>query len=167
MTTTVKLDHSRHTTHFEVSSADFAHHILDRENGRRVYVSSDGKNGADAGLFPSEALALAQALIEHAGYDVKLSIPSPEATPATLHGEDDEDDRAGWNTDALFAAIEYERTAEFSYEKAGSVIERRVLKPESINTTRAGKLVVVGEDQQRDETRVFRLDRIVGYVTVR
>ena len=90
-------------------------------------------------------------------------------TPATVFGETEQDERAGWNQDAIAAAIEYQRTARFSYEKQsgpGGIIERRTLAPTEICYTLDGAPFVVGYDTDREDVRAFRLDRIVGYVEV-
>lgn len=123
--------------------------------------------GTDSEPFsPEEAKAFAIALLEAAGYE---PVEEPALTPATLFGAADADERAGWNLDALTAAIEYNRQARFSYEKAsgpGGIIERRVLAPSELLHTRSGEPFVVGYDPEREDVRAFRLDRIVGYVEV-
>lgn len=121
---------------------------------------------AFANLNPQAAFEAGTAILRLSGQSATLA----EATPATLHGKDPEDERQAWNLDALTIAVEHGNAVEFSYQKEtgpGGIIERRHLHPERIDSTRAGKLVVQGEDEDRDETRVFRLDRIVGRVEVK
>lgn len=108
-----------------------------------------------------KAVQIAEDILRLTGREV------PAATPATLHGKDAEDERLGWNIDALTAAAEYGRTVTFSYDKGSGVLETRTIIPERLDTTRAGKQIVQGEDTDRDDTRVFRLDRIAGHVSVR
>jgi predicted DNA-binding transcriptional regulator YafY len=134
-----------------------------------IKVTEDTEE-AFVNLNPQAAFKLATGILRLAGHQVLPPRASKEATPATLHGADAEDERQGWNIDALTMAAEYGHAVEFSYQKEsgpGGVIERRHLRPERIDSTLAGKLIVQGEDEDRDETRVFRLDRIVGRVEVK
>lgn len=111
-----------------------------------------------------DALHIAQEITRAAGYEVEVVWPE-EATPATLHGEDE---RAGWNIDALTAAAEYGREAEFTYQKPDDdVLTHRRLEVDHLDATKAGEIIVVGYDKTKADVRVFRVDRIVGFVTVR
>lgn len=89
-----------------------------------------------------------------------LTLPSifTEPTP--------DEKRTGWNIDLLNLAAEYERPVTFKYQKDGAEdFVVRTLIPQEILTTRSGNLAVVGEDEDRDEIRSFRIDRIVGFVS--
>lgn len=73
------------------------------------------------------------------------------------------------NRDLIAVAIAHERPIRFRYAKGadGAVIELRTLKPEQI--TEAGKdkhEVVQGWDSDRDDFRMYRLDRIKGKVSI-
>jgi len=88
--------------------------------------------------------------------DVEESLPS--FTPS---GE-------SFNADAIALAIAYDREISFQYQKAsgpGGVIERRTLAPSSLMEVKDHQLVV-GFDMDRESPRAYRLDRILGSVTV-
>lgn len=153
---------SIHDTHYDVDGDKIVVESSYREDAD-VWIEIPDRQGV--ALTRDVAADLVISIAQAAG----MNLPQRTASPAELHGATENDEREGWNLDALTAAVEYGRVAEFSYEKEQSprTIERRVLKPERIFTTAAGKLCVIGEDQERDDTRVFRIDRIVGHVTVR
>lgn len=93
------------------------------------------------------------------------------ADPTTLFGSDPEEERLSWNQSALELAGDFGRTVQFTYQKAsgpGGVMETRRLVPDEnpVFSTRAANLAVTGHDIDRNDQRAFRLDRIVGYVTV-
>lgn len=103
---------------------------------------------------------------------------APDTTPAAIFGDlrkardaraDDivEDERQGWNLDALNAAAQYDREAVFSYQKPDDPIRRRTIRVNDVYTAGNGVDLVTGWDLDQDEPRVFRLDRIVGYVSIR
>lgn len=119
----------------------------------------------------AEAVDFAETVIN----EIKSMLPADKRaeidalTPANLFGATVDDERHGWNQDAIAAAIEYSRTARFSYEKQsgpGGIIERRTLQPSELCYTRLGEPFVVGYDPDREDVRAFRLDRIIGHVEV-
>ena len=67
------------------------------------------------------------------------------------------------NEGLIAAAIVYERTIEFAYDKGSGVIEQRRVIPRVTYDAPNG-IVVTGDDQDRDDVRAFRLDRIQGSV---
>jgi predicted DNA-binding transcriptional regulator YafY len=72
-----------------------------------------------------------------------------------------------FNTGALLLAKEFERSAYFKYAKGdGTVIEARSVQPEELIRSRDGSISVIGFDPDRNDIRAFRLDRIVGSVTL-
>jgi predicted DNA-binding transcriptional regulator YafY len=71
-----------------------------------------------------------------------------------------------WNLDALLLAGIHGREAEFRYEHDGSSAWRWVT-PTSIDyKKKKGRFYITGNDNSIDEVRQFRLDRIVGSVTI-
>lgn len=79
-------------------------------------------------------------------------------------GPADQDDPEE-NEGLIAAAIVYERTVEFAYDKGSGVIEQRRVIPRATYAAPNG-VVVTGDDQDRDDVRAFRLDRIQGSVRV-
>lgn len=74
----------------------------------------------------------------------------------------------GFNEASITLAIEHDREISFQYQKKsgpGGVIERRNLAPSNLFETKGHK-IVVGFDPDRDGPRAYRLDRILGSVTV-
>jgi predicted DNA-binding transcriptional regulator YafY len=128
-----------------------------------VEVIEDGIQGV-VDLSAGQAFEAAIVLLRLSGQGIEAR------TPTTIHGKAGDDDaRLAWNTDAIAVAIAHERPVRFSYQKVtgpGGVIETRRLVPESIYQTRAGNSVVAGDDVDREDYRVFRLDRVVGHVEV-
>lgn len=99
--------------------------------------------------------------------DVPPIVWNTSSTPVPT----EEDDRNDWNEQALYLAGDHGRTVTFTYQKEsgpGGVMETRHLVPDEngIFTTRAGNKAVTGHDVDRDDQRAFRLDRIIGYVSV-
>ena len=120
-----------------------------------------------AWLNKGEAYAVAQAIL--AGLKrVGFTPPAQptEATPATVHAEEG-DERTSWNKHAFEAAAKLDLGVRFSYAKGdGNVIEQRQMRPHDMADSREGHTLVTGYDLDRDEPRVFRLDRVKGYVEV-
>ena len=72
------------------------------------------------------------------------------------------------NEALLLIARDYEAEAEFTYVKAdGSSVETRRVIPEALTFTKDNVLLVTGHDDDRNDIRAFRADRIRGTVTVR
>lgn len=72
-----------------------------------------------------------------------------------------------FNEGMLRLAAVHGRTVEFRYAKSPSApIETRSFVPENVYVTRNGDTIVVGPDPDRDDVRAFRLDRILGDVTL-
>lgn len=131
------------TTDFEID-----HDPVDDEQPILVTVE-DGYEW----LEPQEALDAAQAIIRAL---------RPDAAPAPSTSD-------SLNRDLIAVAIAHERPIRFRYAKGadGAVIETRTLKPERL--TEAGKdkhEVVQGYDSDREDFRMYRLDRIKGKVAL-
>lgn len=59
------------------------------------------------------------------------------------------------------------RKVHFRYAKTDTApIEEREFVPEGVYETRDGNIVVVGQDDDRDGIRSYRLDRIKGEVSI-
>lgn len=71
-----------------------------------------------------------------------------------------------WNRAILELATEYDREVTFSYEDAKGARSFRIVTPERIADTYSGAVVIYAVTQT-GEDRAFRLDRIVGEVSVR
>lgn len=65
---------------------------------------------------------------------------------------------------ALWDAVQGRRRVRFDYARGGSPVAPRRLEPWGLVSWH-GRWYVVGHDQDRDQTRVFRLSRIHGDVT--
>lgn len=69
------------------------------------------------------------------------------------------------NETLIAAAIVFERVIEFAYDKGSGVIEHRRLIPR-VSYDAPNGIVITGDDQDRDDVRAFRLDRIQDSVRV-
>lgn len=118
-----------------------------------VTVTERGES-AEVILSADQAVQLGRALLEVSDQDALLI---PYAT-----------ERERYNAEALTLAIDRGRLAVFQYEKGkgSSSIEKRRVKPEEAYLSGEGDPIVTGFDPDRQATRAFRLDRIVGYVKI-
>lgn len=72
-----------------------------------------------------------------------------------------------FNEGVLRLAAVHGRRVEFRYAKSDtSPVEHRSFVPETVYTTRAGNVVIVGPDEDRHAPRGYRLDRIKGEVSI-
>ncbi len=85
-------------------------------------------------------------------------VHDPQATPAPADHDQE------WNRDLIDLAIDHERAVTFNYKKLNGHTEFRVVTPHDVVETRAGDMLIVGHDEDKDDTRSYRLDRIVGTV---
>lgn len=72
-----------------------------------------------------------------------------------------------FNEALLRLAAVHGRLVRFRYAKTNTApIEDRQFVPEGVYSTRDGNVVIVGQDDDREGTRSYRLDRIKGEVTL-
>lgn len=72
-----------------------------------------------------------------------------------------------FNEGVLRLAAVHGREVEFRYSKTpSSPIETRRFIPSAVAVSKGGAVLVLGEDEDRDEPRAFRLDRIKGDVKI-
>lgn len=73
-----------------------------------------------------------------------------------------------FNEGVLRLAAVHGRVAEFRYAKSDTApVEARSFIPESVYATRAGNIVILGPDEDRNGAiRSYRLDRIKGEVSI-
>ena len=70
-----------------------------------------------------------------------------------------------FNEGILRLASIHKKRVEFRYVKdLNAAPEQRTLVPEGISESDAGKTLVIGTDEDRDDFRAYRLDRIKGEV---
>lgn len=99
-----------------------------------------------------EAADVARALAVAAG--------SPNGDPVVLASS------VSFNEALMRLAAAHDRTVTFRYAKGGgTVIEQRVLKPQSVQTV-GDHVTFIGHDPDRDDVRAYRVDRIKGEVSV-
>ncbi len=65
---------------------------------------------------------------------------------------------------ALWDAVQQRRRVRFEYARGGGTAARRVVQPWGLVSWH-GRWYIVGHDEDRDDTRVFRLSRILGEVS--
>lgn len=129
------------TTGFEVD-----HDTTDDEQPILLTLDDDYK-----WLEPQEALDAAHAIV---------TALRPGVAPAVT---------TDLNTDLIAVAIAHDRPIRFRYAKGKdeSTIEQRTLKPEKIAQVGTDNhSVVQGYDTDRDDFRMYRLDRIKGKVSI-
>ncbi len=100
----------------------------------------------------AEAVEVATAILRAVAEPVELPAPTGDL-----------------NSDLIGVAIAHERSIRFRYAKGQSEasIELRTLKPEKLTQAGADKHAVVqGYDPDRDDFRMYRLDRIKGKVSI-
>lgn len=72
-----------------------------------------------------------------------------------------------FNEAILRVAAVHGRKVHFRYAKTHTApIEEREFVPEGVYESRDGNVVIVGQDDDRDGIRSYRLDRIKGEVTL-
>lgn len=72
-----------------------------------------------------------------------------------------------FNEAILRVAAVHARKVRFRYSKSPTApIEDREFVPEGVYETRDGNVVIVGQDDDREGIRSYRLDRIKGEVTL-
>jgi proteasome accessory factor B len=65
---------------------------------------------------------------------------------------------------ALWDAVQQRRRVRFEYARGGGAVAERLLQPWGLVSWH-GRWYAVGHDEDRDDTRVFRLSRILGEVS--
>jgi proteasome accessory factor B len=93
----------------------------------------------------------------------KLESAGVDVDPAALAVVEPRVDAAEPAFAALWEAVQQRRRVRFGYARGGSAIAERRLEPWGLVSWH-GRWYVVGHDEDRDDTRVFRLSRIHGDV---
>lgn len=129
--------------------------------GAAVLVRSNGSHVSDGVHFLASRVEKVDEKIDER--------PTEENTAGVIDGEERIYDIRDANYGLLVVAIEFGLEASITYAKGteGRNLEARRFKPEGFVTSQSGNVSVYGEDQDRDDTRMFRLDRIKGRVIVR
>jgi proteasome accessory factor B len=95
----------------------------------------------------------------------KLESAGVDVDPAALAVVEPRVDAAEPAFAALWDAVQRRRRVRFDYSRGGSTAAPRRLEPWGLVSWH-GRWYVVGHDEDRDDTRVFRLSRIHGDVSV-
>lgn len=147
-------------------AADFAAAIENRGDTTLSDAEVTVANGEYVWVGPKADFEFSEENLATLAKVVRSMLPAnpcasvPGATPPAVNTENT------WNEAILDLAAAHGRTVSFSYEKSGSrTIEKRRLEVEHVLEGRNGVLVV-GQDPDRQDVRSFRVDRIVGSVSV-
>lgn len=95
----------------------------------------------------------------------KLEAAGVDVDPEALSVVEPRIDAAEPAFAALWDAVQQRRRVSFQYARGGSAAAQRRVEPWGLVSWH-GRWYLVGHDQDRDDTRVFRLSRVHGDVTV-
>ena len=132
----------------------FVYDDADEDAPIGIIASDDHPDNPDHWLSRDEAVEGAKAILSALSEDVPAI--RTETTGDSL------------NEDLILVAVAHDRPIRFRYAKgSGATIEVRTLKPEKVTEAGADKHAVVqGYDPDRDDFRMYRLDRIKGKVAI-